>query len=199
MKHQVPQSVVLFGGTNAQMTLDRVWVKESGIYIYSLNLMGQAKLNREMAKLLYQQMQERNIKCDVLVTVEAKAIGLAEELTNLMGHDAYVVLRKSVKAYMKKAYSTEVHSITTTHKQDLYLDDSDAKVLKSAQHLVFLDDVISTGASFNAANTLLKEGAGKEFTVCVCAATEGKAQEDNPNGYVRAGHLPLYNAEGELI
>ncbi len=181
------------------MLLDRVWIQESGIYIFSLNLLGQARVNHEMAKLLYKQMQEKGIKCDVIVTVEAKAIGLAQELAVLMGHDSYVVLRKSVKAYMKKAHSAPVRSITTTAKQLLFLDDNDAKVLKSAQHLIFLDDVISTGASFNAANALLKEGAGKEFSVCVCAATEGKALEDNPHGYIRAGHLPLFNAEGEAI
>lgn len=194
-----PDSLSFLPDTDAYMLLPRSWVSDPGISIYSLNLMGQAKANHAMAKLLYDQMQEKGLACDVIVTVEAKAIAVAQELAVLLGHDYYVVLRKSMKAYMQNAHCVTVRSITTEAKQLLFLDGRDAELLRQAHHPIFLDDVISTGASHNAANDLMRAGGCKPLDVCVCVATEGKTLEDNPHGYVRLGHLPLYNAKGESI
>ncbi|MCL2867585.1 MAG: hypothetical protein FWF47_07495, partial [Clostridia bacterium] len=139
----LPENLPFLPGTDAAMVLPRAYAQEAKIYIYSLNLMGQAKTNHEMALLLYRQIKDRSIPCDMLVTIEAKAIALTQELAVLLGQDYYIVLRKSVKAYMRDTLRTAVRSITTEHKQFLYLDGRDAELLKTVRHPVFIDDVIS--------------------------------------------------------
>ncbi|MCL1796475.1 MAG: hypothetical protein FWG37_06255, partial [Clostridia bacterium] len=185
----VPESIAFLPGTDAYMELPRSWVSDPGLSIYSLNLMGQARTNHEMALLLFKQMTEKNVPCDMIVTIEAKAIAVAQELAMLLGHPYYVVLRKSMKAYMQNAHCVTVRSITTESKQLLFLDGRDAELLRTLQYPVFLDDVISTGASFGAANDLMRAGGCKPLEQCVCVATEGKALEANPHGYIRLGHL----------
>ena len=195
----IPESLSFLPGTSAYMELPRSVVSDARLYIYSLNLMGQAVKNHEMALLLFTQMMDKKIPCDVIVTIEAKAIALAQELAVLLGHETYIVLRKSMKAYMQNAHCVTVHSITTEAKQLLFLDGRDAQLLRSVKYPVFLDDVISTGASFNAANQLLQAGGCNPLDVCVCVATEGLYLEHNPHHYIRLGHLPLYSFDGESV
>lgn len=192
----MPKQLFLKLGRDMEMTLDLV--ASGGVCFYSLNLLGHALINRRAAKALYDEMQRKKLACDVLVAAEAKAIGLIQELAMLLGHDHYVILRKSRKAYMVDPLVTTVKSITTTNEQQLILDRQDMALL-DGKTACFVDDVISTGATYIAAQNLYRQATGREFAFCACVATEGAALENNPDGYIRLGHLPLYDAEGNLI
>ena len=192
----MPKQLLLKLGTDMEMTLDPV--ASGGVCFYSLNLLGHALINRRAAKALYDEMQRKKHACDVLVAAEAKAIGLIQELAMLLGHDHYVILRKSRKAYMVDPLVTTVKSITTTSEQQLILDRQDMALLEG-RTACFVDDVISTGATYIAAQNLYRKATGREFAFCACVATEGAALENNPDGYIRLGHLPLYDAAGNLI
>ncbi len=192
----LPAQLVLKLGGDMEMTLDLV--PSGGVCFYSLNLLGHALINRRAAQALYDEMRRKSLACDVLVAAEAKAIGLIQELAMLLGHDHYVILRKSRKAYMVDPLVTTVKSITTTSEQQLILDRQDLNLLYG-KTACFVDDVISTGATYIAAQDLYRKATGKEFAFCACVATEGAALKNNPQGYIRLGHLPLYDAAGNAI
>ncbi|MGI6689516.1 MAG: phosphoribosyltransferase family protein [Christensenellales bacterium] len=181
-----------------ELTMQLDLVQTGGVCFYSLNLLGQARINRVAATALAAQMRALTPACDVLVAAEAKSIGLVQELALLLGHDQYVILRKSRKAYMVDPLVTTVRSITTTGEQQLILDRHDIDLLQG-KTACFVDDVISTGATWLAAQDLFRRATGDDFACCACVATEGKALEANPHSFVRLGHLPLYDMNGKAI
>ena len=81
-------------------------------------------------------------KYDYIITAEAKGIPLAHEMARQAGDKKYILARKAPKLYMKDVFSATVHSITTTKEQTLYLDGSDAELMKGKDILI-VDDVIS--------------------------------------------------------
>ena len=64
---------------------------------------------------------------DVIVTPEAKSIPIAYEMARQSGKP-YIVARKGLKVYMKKAVEVEVTSITTKKVQHLYLGENDIEL-----------------------------------------------------------------------
>ena len=109
---------------------------------------------------------------DVIVTAESKGIPLAYEAARQSGKNYYVA-RKSVKLYMTNPISTTVKSITTEKLQTLYLSQEDTESLRGKRVLI-LDDVISTGESLRALETLVENAAGN--IVCKAAVlAEGDA------------------------
>ena len=97
--------------------------------------------------------------CDVLITAESKGIPLAYEMARQMGLP-YIVARKSVKVYTLDPIEVTVHSITTQNVQKLYLGRDEVEMLKGRRVLV-VDDVISTGESLTALDTLVNQAGGK--------------------------------------
>ena len=95
---------------------------------------------------------------DVIITAESKGIPLAYEASRQSGK-TYVVARKSIKLYMTDPISVEVSSITTASPHKLHLSLEDAIRLKGKKVLI-LDDVISTGDSLRALETLVEEAGG---------------------------------------
>lgn len=95
---------------------------------------------------------------DVIITAESKGIPLAYEMARQSGRQ-YILARKSKKLYMKKAVEVDVKSITTEKLQKLYLDIDDMKYLKGRRVLI-VDDVISTGESLAALESLVNQAGG---------------------------------------
>jgi len=111
---------------------------------------------------------------DLIVTAESKGIPLAYEAARQSGKN-YIVVRKSVKVYMTDPISVKVKSITTDSVQTLYLSGEDAAKLRGKKVLI-LDDVISTGESLYALETLIKSAGGN--IVCRAAVlAEGAAAD----------------------
>ncbi len=124
---------------------------------------------------------------DILITAETKGIPLVSEMARLLGHQRYVVARKSMKLYMEDPIIVDVKSITTVNPQKLYLDEKDAERI-SGKRVAIVDDVISTGESLLALERLVEQ-AGGEISAKMCILAEGEAVERDDILYLQ--ELPL--------
>lgn len=124
---------------------------------------------------------------DVILTAESKGIPIAYEMSRQCGKP-YVVARKSVKLYMTEPISVSVKSITTANVQTLYLSNEKADMLKNKRILI-VDDVVSTGESFNALSELVKKAGGKVVTYSAVLAEGDAADRDD---IVFLEKLPLF-------
>ncbi len=129
-----------------------------------------------------------------MITAEAKGIPLIHELARQAHEDKYFVARKGEKLYMTNVFKSEVKSITTENKQTLYLDGQDAALMKGKRILI-VDDVISTGQSLDALESLV-EKAGGIVSGKMAILAEGDAQQRDDIIYLEK--LPLFNPDGTL-
>ena len=130
---------------------------------------------------------------DVVVTAEAKGIPLCYEMAR-QGCRNYVIARKGVKVYMRNPIDAEVDSITTANHQKLYLGENDAEFLKEKRVLI-VDDVVSTGESLRALETLVTK-AGGIIAGKMCVLAEGDAANRDDIKYLSV--LPVFNADGTV-
>ncbi len=132
---------------------------------------------------------------DVLLTAESKGIPLVCSMARMSGKHKYVLARKSVKLYMKDVVKVEVQSITTTGRQTLYIDGDDAAYLKGKKILI-VDDVISTGASLEALETLVHDVGGIVVgKMAVLAEGDAIGRED----ITVLADLPLFHHDGTPV
>ena len=131
---------------------------------------------------------------DYLIAPEAKAIPLVYEMARQSGANKYFVARKGAKAYMQGVFSVDVRSITTMGVQHLVLDTEDAKLIRG-KRMLLVDDVISTGESLHALETLVTE-AGGIVAGRMAPLAEGDAAERSDIIYL--AKLPLFNADGSI-
>lgn len=124
---------------------------------------------------------------DVVVTAEAKGIPLCYEMAR-QGCRSYVVARKGVKVYMRNPIGVSVNSITTENEQKLYLGESDAEFLKGKRVLI-VDDVISTGQSLMALETIVEQ-TGAQIVGKAAVLAEGDAKDRNDIYFLE--ELPLF-------
>ena len=126
-------------------------------------------------------------KPEVIVTAESKGIPLAYEMARQMGIP-YVVARKSVKVYTIDPIEVTVNSITTQNPQKLYLGRDEVEMLHGKRVLI-IDDVISTGESLKALETLV-EKAGGSIVGQAAVLAEGDAADRKDIFYLEK--LPLF-------
>ncbi len=124
---------------------------------------------------------------DILITAEAKGIPLCYEMARENGKK-YVVARKGVKVYMHNPVQVKVKSITTKRLQNLYLSESDFGLIMGKKVLI-VDDVVSTGESLIAIETLVNK-AGGEVVGKACVLAEGSAIDRGD--IISLGYLPLF-------
>jgi adenine phosphoribosyltransferase len=129
---------------------------------------------------------------DILITAEAKGIPLVHEMACQNHESNYIIARKVVKLYMKDVFSVELQSITTEKKQSLYIDTTEAELMRGKKVLI-VDDVISTGESLRAVEKLVKE-AGGQIVGKMAILAEGDAKYRDDIIYLE--YLPLLNNDG---
>ena len=139
-------------------------------------------VSRELAGLVSQY------RPGVIVVPESKAIALAYSLSRELEINRFVVVRKSVKAYMGGYVKVSVNSITTRETQYLVLDLNSVNYLRN-KDVCLVDDVVSTGSTMRGMEELMsKVGAN-----IVCRAAiwiEGPWVNDD---YVmHLGELPIF-------
>ena len=132
---------------------------------------------------------------DYLISAEAKGIPLIHEMARQHGDATYMLARKAPKLYMTGVMEVKVRSITTAAEQKLYIDTADAEKMRGKRILI-VDDVISTGESLRAVETLVEQAGG---IICgkMCILAEGDAQ--NRPDIIYLEKLPLFTADGEVI
>lgn len=160
------------------------------LYIGAFVLFGNAKLTEACARELLKIAPEY----DYVITAEAKGIPLAHEMARQNGDETYFIARKYPKLYMSGVFEVEVKSITTDKVQKLYLDTAEADMMKGKRILI-VDDVISTGESLKALETLVKEAGGivvGEMSVLA----EGDASKRDDILFLNP--LPLFNSDGTV-
>ncbi|NLK86649.1 MAG: adenine phosphoribosyltransferase [Clostridiaceae bacterium] len=123
--------------------------------IASFVILGDSELVIRAAEELSRRIPE----VDYLITAEAKGIPLVQELAHLLGMKRYFVARKSIKPYMTEPFVTEVYSITTQERQILCLEKEESDLIKGRRILI-VDDVISTGESIKAMESLISKAGG---------------------------------------
>ena len=146
-------------------------------------MLGDAELTVAAAAELLKKCPE----FDILLTAEAKGIPLAHEMSRQSGKP-YVCARKGVKLYMKDPVIVEDQSITTEGKQKLVIDRSELEKM-SGKRVLVVDDVISTGGSLKALDTLAEQ---TQCTIVGQAAVlaEGDAAERKDILFLE--QLPLF-------
>ena len=131
---------------------------------------------------------------DVIVTPEAKSIPIAYEMARQTGKP-YIIARKGLKVYMRNPLEVNVTSITTQHEQHLFLGESEVQMLRGKRVLI-VDDVISTGESLKALETLIDQVGGK-IVAKMAVLAEGDAIGRKDLTYLAP--LPVFHADGSII
>lgn len=146
-------------------------------------MFGDVELTIACAKALL----ERAPEFDVLITAESKGIPLAYEMSRQSGKP-YLLARKGAKLYMSNPITVEDKSITTAAVQRLVIDEKDLDAMDGKRVLI-VDDVISTGGSLHALESLVSHSQG---TVVGRAAVlaEGDAKDRTDILYLEP--LPLF-------
>ena len=160
------------------------------LYIAGFVMFGDVEITEVCATKLLEKAPE----FDVIVTAESKGIPLAYEMARQSGKP-YEVLRKAPKLYMKDVIMTEVNSITTAHTQTLCVGSIEADVIRGKRVLA-VDDVISTGASLEAMETILNK-IGCDIVARMCVLAEGAALKREDITYL--DELTLFTADGQPI
>ena len=132
---------------------------------------------------------------DYMVAPEAKAIPLIHEMARQSGRNEYFLVRKAPKLYMDGVFAVEDQSITTKGKQMLYMDGADARKMAGTRILI-LDDVISTGGSISAVESLVNQAGGKVVGRMAILA-EGKAALRDDILFLKP--LPLFDKAGNPL
>lgn len=160
------------------------------LYIGAFVIFGDAELTVACAAELLKKAPEY----DYLITAEAKGIPLIHEMARQHGDEKYFVARKKPKLYMTGVLEVTVNSITTEGEQKLYLDTADAELMKGKK-ILLVDDVISTGESLAALETLVNQTGG-EICGRMAVLAEGDAQDRKDLIYLEK--LPLFNPDGSV-
>lgn len=160
------------------------------LYIAAFIMLGDQEITVACAKELLSKVPVY----DYLVTAEAKSIPLIHEMARQHSDTQYMVARKGTKVYMDDPLQIPVRSITTDRQQYLYLDRKEANTM-NGKRIVIVDDVISTGESLAALESLVN-AAGGIIVGKIAVLAEGDAADRKDITYLAP--LPLFNADGSV-
>ena len=132
---------------------------------------------------------------DYMVAPEAKAIPLVHEMARQSGRNDYCLVRMARQLYMQGVFEAVDHSITTQGEQKLYMDGADAAKIKGKRILI-LDDVISTGGSIAAVESLVDQ-AGGQVVGRMAILAEGEAADRKDILFLEK--LPLFDNQGNPL
>ena len=154
-------------------------------------IFGDPELTTACSKALLEKAPEY----DYLISAEAKGIPLVHEMARLAGNQKYFLARKAPKLYMTEVFEVTVKSITTEKVQHLYLDKTDADLMRGKRILV-VDDVISTGESLRAIEELVIRAGGN---ICGRMAILAEGDAAKRDDIIFLEELPLFDGKGNPL
>ncbi len=161
------------------------------LYIAGFIMFGDVEITKVCAKELLKKAPE----FDILITAESKGIPLVYEMARQAGHNDYIVARKEPKLYMQNVVSTDSNSITTAHEQRLCIGQKEIDLLKGRKVLI-VDDVISTGGSLAAIESLVTQVGGNIVgKMAVLAEGDAIGRDD----IIYLAPLPLFHEDGSIV
>lgn len=162
------------------------------LYIGAFICFGDAEITVACARELLKLVPADSY--DYFFTAEAKSIPIIHEMARQTGAKKYFIARKGPKLYMPDPLHVEDQSITTSGMQKLYLGQDDAEMIRG-KRILLVDDVISTGGSLKAMETLV-ELAGGIVVGKLAVLAEGDAQKREDIKFLAP--LPVFNADGTV-
>ncbi|MBR6951527.1 MAG: adenine phosphoribosyltransferase [Oscillospiraceae bacterium] len=172
-------------GVDRELPLCRL---SDDLMIGAFVIFGDVELTIACARALLEKAPE----FDYMVAPEAKAIPLIYEMARQSGRNEYFLVRKKKKAYMDGVFEVDVNSITTEGTQKLYMDGADARKMKGKRILI-IDDVISTGESLRAVETLVEKAEGVVVgRMAILAEGDARGRDD----IIFLEPLPLFDGNG---
>ncbi len=169
----------------------RLFNVNDNLKIAAFILFGDVEIAVASAKELLKKAPEY----DILVTAEAKSIPLICEMARQAGDNDYIIARKAPKVYMENILKVNVNSITTQKEQILCIGDTEAEKMRGKRCLI-VDDVISTGESLNAIESLVKEAGGIIVGKMAVLAEGDAAKRDD---IIFLNRLPLFDGNGNEL
>ena len=162
------------------------------LYIGAFICFGDAELTVACARDMLAMLEADSY--DYLFTAEAKSIPLIHEMARQSGAKKYFIARKGPKVYMPDPIRVADKSITTEAQPYLYLGRDDADIIRG-KRILLVDDVISTGGSLHALETLV-QAAGGTVADRVAVLAEGAAKDRKDIKFLAP--LPVFNADGSI-
>ena len=160
------------------------------LYIGAFVIFGDVELTVHCAA----ELLKRAPDYDYLIAPEAKAIPLLYEMARQSAAEKYFLARKKAKAYMQGVFEVKVQSITTAGEQTLVIDTEEARQMEG-KRMLLLDDVISTGESMRALETLVERAGGIVAGRMAVLAEGDAAKRDD---IITLASLPLFNPDGSI-
>ena len=160
------------------------------LYIGAFVIFGDVELTVHCAA----ELLKRAPDYDYLIAPEAKAIPLLYEMARQSAAEKYFLARKKAKAYMQGVFEVKVQSITTAGEQTLVIDTEEARQMEG-KRMLLLDDVISTGESMRALETLVERAGGIVAGRMAVLAEGDAAKRDD---IITLAPLPLLNPDGTI-
>ena len=161
------------------------------LQIAAFILYGDVEITMHAAKELLARAPE----FDIMLTSASKSIPLIYEMARQSGKNDYVVALKAQKVYMGEPISADVNSITTLHRQQIFIGEDDAEKLRGKRVLI-VDDVISTGESLKALEKLAEKSGGN-IVAKMAVLAEGDSYDRTDITVL--GKLPLFDGEGNEL
>ena len=153
------------------------------LYIGAFVIFGDVELTVKTAEALLKKAPEY----DYMISAEAKGIPLIYEMARQSGKP-YIPARKGAKLYMSEPIIVEDRSITTEAQQRLVIDKKDLLSM-DGKRILIVDDVISTGGSLHALETLVGYSKG---TVVGRAAVLAEGDAAQRTDIIFLEELPLF-------
>ncbi len=156
-----------------------VEIKE-GLSIAVLDMLSSKDLSHDASAAVFTKLTESGLdlsKIDVVLSAETKGITLAYQLAELLGCDM-VILRKEQKIYHKEVTKGAVDTYTTKNPHYLYLDNNQIPKLRG-KNVLIVDDVVSTGSSLSAIESIMNEVGANIFAKAFVFAEGDAAKRDD--------------------
>lgn len=133
--------------------------------IANFNILGDVEFTEKAGELLEQKLKNLGIRPDCFVGPEVKVVPFVHHMAKRFNHLRYVILRKSIRGYMTDPLIENPNYTSPKHVKKLVLSRNDKDFLKDKK-VVLVDDVVSTGATIELLEGLMKKVEAKVLAKC---------------------------------